>query len=425
MKVKNIAFSGFAAAILMAVSGAAQAADVSPVRLASQGYVDTQVGTKQDKLTAANQGEGIKLNMDAQGNLTNIAVDWDSVASNAKVTQEIAGALNEGGVITTAVKNEIDNQIATGAIGDAIDEAVADKAEQSDLNALNQQINAEGTGLAAQIAAAANAASAAQDTADDAAAAASTNAQAITALQTADTELGGRLDTLEAIDHTKYATNTDVAATYATQQTVNALTETVNTKAAQSAVDTLSEKVTALEGADHFTQAEADLLYAGIDTETVAANAASAAAANAAAIEGLQSADTALGNRLTTLETADHFTQGDADALYASKSVQTAVEAEGTGLAATYQLASQANSAASTADGKAVAAGEAAAAAQKDVDALESAVAEANYMSGNNIGAGSYLMMSDGQGGISWSSVVIVDENGADIVLPSDAPKAL
>ena len=397
MKVKNIAFSGFAAAILMAVSGAAQAAEVSPVRLASQGYVDTQVGTKQDKLTAANQGEGIKLNMDAQGNLTNIAVDWDSVASNQKVTQEIAGALNEGGVITTAVKNEIDNQIATGAIGDAIDEAVADKADQSALDTLSQQINAEGTGLAAQIAAAANAASAAQDTADDAAAAASTNAAAITDLQTADTELSGRLDTLEAIDHTTYALKTEVTA----------------------ADDAIKGRLNALETADHFTQEDANLLYANIATETVAANAASAAAeAQADATQALTNAATADGKAVAAQADA---TQALADAAAAdTKAGQAAAAA-----AAAQADATQALTNAATADGKAVAAGEAAAAAQKDVDALESAVAGANYMSGNNIGAGSYLMMSDGKGGISWSSVVIVDENGADIVLPSDAPKTL
>lgn len=356
MKVKNIAFSGFAAAILMGVCGAAQAADpVTPIKLASQGYVTKQVSAKQDKLTAANQGEGIKLNMDENGNLDTISVNWDSVASNDSVTQKISGAITGGTEFQQAVQGAIDKQIEEGAIGTAIESAVTNavstKADAADLEALEVTVG-QNTQAAAD---AASAASAAQGTADDAAAAASTNADAITALQEADTTLGGRLDTLEAIDHSQYATNANVAATYATQATVSALTETVGTKAAQSAVDSLSQKVTALETADHFTQDEADARYAGIDTETVAANAASAAA-----------------------------------------TAQTAAEA--------------AAAAASTADDKAVA-------AQNDVDALESAVEGANYMRGNDIDAGSYLMVSDGNGGITWSSVVVIDADGNDINL--------
>ena len=56
------------------------------------------------------------------------------------------------------------------------------------------------------------------------------------------------------------------------------------------------------------------------------------------------------------------------------------------------------------------------------VAANKKAVEDANYMSGNNINAGSYLMLSDGKGGITWSSIAIVDENGDVLTLSSDAP---
>ena len=47
MKVKNIMFSGFAAAVLAGVCGAAEAADYT---LASQGYVTKQLEGKQNVL---------------------------------------------------------------------------------------------------------------------------------------------------------------------------------------------------------------------------------------------------------------------------------------------------------------------------------------------------------------------------------------
>ena len=58
------------------------------------------------------------------------------------------------------------------------------------------------------------------------------------------------------------------------------------------------------------------------------------------------------------------------------------------------------------------------------VAANKKAVEDANYMSGNNIDAGSYLMLSDGKGGITWSSIAIVDENGDVLTLSSDAPSS-
>ena len=58
MKVKNIMFSGFAAAVL---AGACGAADAATYTLASKDYVTNQLATKQNKLTA---GEGIDIKDD-------------------------------------------------------------------------------------------------------------------------------------------------------------------------------------------------------------------------------------------------------------------------------------------------------------------------------------------------------------------------
>lgn len=82
--------------------------------------------------------------------------------------------------------------------------------------------------------------------------AAATAAAGIYATQTAlgelETELDGRLDTLEAIDHTAYATNVDfneykttVANTYATTEVVNGVKQTADNAAAK--VETLEDKI--------------------------------------------------------------------------------------------------------------------------------------------------------------------------------------
>ena len=328
MKVKNIAFSGFAAAILMGVCGAAQAAE--PLKIASQAYVVKQVGMKQDKLTAANAGEGIKLNMDEKGNLANISVDWDEVASNEHVTQEIANSLNEGGVITNAVQSEISNQINNGGIGDAIDSAVEEA-----VSGINEKIGDENGGLVKDIADADAAAAAAQEAAEAAQAKADSAYTLADAAQTAE-EVSGAIDAK--------ITELDLANTYADKATTE--------QGIQDAKDAASA------------------------ADTKAGNAAAAASA------------------------------ADAKAVAAQSAAETA------------------QSAAEAADAKAVAAQSTADSANSAVAALDQKVTAANYMSGNNIAEGSYLMLSDGQGGITWSSIAIVDENGDVLTLSSDAPSS-
>ena len=182
--------------------------------------------------------------------------------------------------------------------------------------------------------------------------------------------------------------------------------------------------------------------YADIATEQVAADAAAAAKAaqdDVDALEEVVSGEGGLASKVGALETAGYITESAADAKYAGVGTATTASTALTNAnqaiqdaAAADTKAANAASAAATADGKAVAAQERADAAyelaetKQTAGQVESAIntklAAENYMSGNNIGAGSYLMLSDGAGNITWSSIVVVDKDGNNVQLTSDAP---
>lgn len=146
MKVKNIVFSGFAAAILAGVSGAHAADPVTPYNLATTEYVAKQAELKQDKLSADNAAAPITISVDESGKAT-IGADLESTlapyAKTADVETTLAGyatkddldgALDEGGALTeavnTAVNSAIQEAVTSGEIGDAINNAVADKQDK-------------------------------------------------------------------------------------------------------------------------------------------------------------------------------------------------------------------------------------------------------------------------------------------------------
>ena len=79
MKVKNIAFSGFAAAILGGVCGAT---DANAIQLVSPEYVAKRLETKQNVLT---EGAGIKI----EGNVISSTVSTDGFATMQDVTEAI------------------------------------------------------------------------------------------------------------------------------------------------------------------------------------------------------------------------------------------------------------------------------------------------------------------------------------------------
>ena len=147
MKVKNIVFSGFAAAILAGVSGAHAADPVTPYNLATTEYVTKQTGLKQDKLSADNAAAPITISVDESGKATIGADLEETLAPYAKTADvettlasyatkdDLDGALDEGGALTeavdTAVNSAIQEAVTSGEIGNAITDAVKNKADTS------------------------------------------------------------------------------------------------------------------------------------------------------------------------------------------------------------------------------------------------------------------------------------------------------
>ncbi len=113
MKVKNIMFSGFAAAILMGV-GAAHAVVANPVTLADQGYVDAKINL------VAGQKEAVANKMNATtaaaATLDALAADEDnypSVAAAVEIADKKAKAVvkdvNEAAGDLATLKGNVDN----------------------------------------------------------------------------------------------------------------------------------------------------------------------------------------------------------------------------------------------------------------------------------------------------------------------------
>lgn len=153
MKIKNIAFSGFAAAILAGVS----ATDASAaINLVTQEYVTTEMNKKQNTLTEANAGEGIKIEngvISAEVDLTNTIGSLTDAEGNAITVEQalagkqdaltteqttaldtIAGNENLETVLGSGVSSDTVQQVADNATAiDSLETTVAAKANAEDV----------------------------------------------------------------------------------------------------------------------------------------------------------------------------------------------------------------------------------------------------------------------------------------------------
>lgn len=119
MKVKNIMFSGFAAAVL---AGACGAADAATYTLASKDYVTNQLATKQNTLTA---GEGIDITDDtisadlstvtvegADGTQVPVSTALTGLTQSVTAVEDKLGDLPEGTTVADALEKKQDTLTA-------------------------------------------------------------------------------------------------------------------------------------------------------------------------------------------------------------------------------------------------------------------------------------------------------------------------
>lgn len=139
MKVKNLMFSGFAAAMFAGVMGSADAATYN---LASKNYVDTEVAKRQAQLTA---GDGITITTGDNG-VTTIDTkpiqigEQDVPVADAitNVTNEITNITNVLGEIpdNTTVQAELDKKLDTATYNDFVADQAQRDADQDTAIAL-------------------------------------------------------------------------------------------------------------------------------------------------------------------------------------------------------------------------------------------------------------------------------------------------
>ncbi len=412
MKVKNIAFSGFAAAILAGVCGAA---DAAAYKLASQEYVVAEMGKKQDLLDEDNAGAGIKI-------------EGGVISSTVDVAGEIADALAEGGKIA----NEI-----------AAVESVANQASSDAASAVTQAGQAVTTAGAAQEAATA-AGTAAQEAKDAATTATSTaNAakeaadSAVAVANTADAA-AGRAETVagnavavaneaKALAETKQdkltageniSITTDettgelkINSTYIYDD--SALTSAIQQNTADIAGKAAQADLEALEGTVDAVSAKADANEAAIavlngDKDVVGSVANS--------VEGLKNELASAGTNVSALSARVDTIAGDLDT--AESEIDTLQGQLGNANIADYSTTEQMNAAIEAAAyddtalaGRVSANESAIEAAQGNIETLQQ-----NSLSKESMGEGSFLVTNDGEN-ISYTAIEIVGADGVTNVL--------
>lgn len=284
MKVKNVVFSGFMAAVLMSATGTASAAGVS---VASQGYVDAKVSTATSAATSAVSAlaDTVAANKTAAENATKAVADDLAdyeTANNTAVSgldtrlTAAEGTIGEHTTAIAGINEELDKmatsetvtgltgdvsalktQVGEGNVADRIAAAVATEtsARQTADATLQGKIDAitnETTGVLAQAKADAT------TKADAAEAAAKLYADGLAgnydAKGSADDALTAAKAYTDELANGQVKTNKESIAsintklgTMATSETVTALTERVGT--AESDIDALQAKDTELAGA--------------------------------------------------------------------------------------------------------------------------------------------------------------------------------
>ena len=386
MKVKNIVFSGFAAAILAGVSGAHAADPVTPYNLATTEYVAKQADLKQDKLSAANAAAPITISVDESGKAT-IGANLDDYATKQYITDSLSG----DGVIADAVDKAIADAVTDGTVGTAIENAVADKADTSYVDeqlGKKQGLMVAGDNVTFTTDDAGNTVV----NADDVDLTPYATTESVTNITNA---LDGRVDAIEGAGYQTAGDVETVLAPYAKSATV---AETYATKTEIPSVAGLASESYVQQQAT----AAKDAAIADAATKYATTGALDAVSDVADAADALSKTNQ---SEINTLKTAGYQTAEQVSAKITAEAVTSVATGSANGTISVdgsdvpvYGLGSAAYTSADAYE-------EAGAAA-----AVQQAITDAKYVSGKDVAAGTYLITTDGAGTYTWTSVKIVNE---------------
>lgn len=373
MKVKNIVFSGFAAAILAGVSGAHAADPVTPYNLATTEYVTKQGNLKQDKLSAENAAAPITISVDESGKAT-IGADLDEYATKQYITDSLSG----DGVIADAVDQAIAKAVTDGTVGAAIEDAVADKQDKltagTDIEIVTTTDDQGNT---------VNTINSTVDLAPYA------TTESVTSITDA---LGGRIGTIENAGYQTAGDVTTALAPYATTETVAATYATKGEIEGLASETYAQQQATAAKDAAIADAAGKYATTGDLSAVSVVANAADALSkTNQSEINTLKTAGYQTAEQVSAKITAEAVTS------VATGSANGTISVDGNDVPV-YGLGSAAYTAADAYEQAGAAA------------AVQTAIDGAKYVSGKDVAAGTYLITTDGAGTYTWTSVKIVNE---------------
>ncbi len=384
MKIKNVLFSGFAAAMFAGVCGAANAAAVS---LISKEYADTNL---QAKLSA---GEGIAIAEDGK------TISANGLAKQADL-ESVAGRVTTAETAITDLQNDKANaaDVYSKTEADALLDDKADKSlvgtlpEGTDAKTVVEYINKKTEGIATD--------------------AALGELQTTVNNTVADVQKLNGDANVEGSVASKIASSLEAYRTSVAQDVIDAKTlqdakdyaDGLNT-----AMDTRMNAVEATAGAaatktyvdeELAKKANADEVYSKTDADAAFDASGAAADALTSAKAYTDEKDTAMDARMDAVEAV---TTSAADN-FAAKSYEARVEANETAISTNAQ---------GIATNKA--------ATEKNAGDIKS-LQEAGYVVGTK-SAGSYLVNFDANGVATYAPIEILDSNGDPINLTTDAVK--
>ena len=433
MKIKNLMFSGFTAALFASVCGAADAATVS---LISKDYADTNL---QAKLTA---GDNIKIE---EGTISATGlVGTETLTTSVNELKELINAKAAQSDMTTA-------QADIDAVEAAIELLKTGKADAQTVTDLQNAIDALGDTYATD-----EEVSAAIAAVEEKIPTVPTNVSAFT--NDAGYLVSGDLaDYAKSADvETTYATKESVANTYATKEFVGTLPEGAT---ATNIVGYVQEKTAGIATNENLTEltsrvaANETAIAKKADSETVATDIAAALNDAKAYADTKAYDDTALAGRVKTLEDAGYQNAEQVESAITTATSTLATKSElntvstslneyktsnneavalkanaadvytkgevDAAIGAIEEYDDTALAARVTANETAIGTNTAGIADNKSaIEALQGA----GYVVGTK-SAGSYLVNFDAQGKASYAAVEILDDKGAPIDLTTNAVK--
>lgn len=401
MKVKNIMFSGFAAAVL---AGACGAADAATYTLASKDYVTNQLATKQNKLTA---GEGIDIKDDTisadlstatvQGadgtqvpvstaltgltqSVTAVEDKLGDLPENTTVADALGGkqdALSNASVLESITQDTVDSIGETaGAVAD-LEATVGEVAEGKTVVQMIEEATYDDTELAGRVTGLETEVGDVPEAGWQIGTTTAKNiVSAVEALRVK-TENVATTEGLGQIESKIATLDGDVSTEGSVKYQVNAALEAAKQYANENDADTiyddtaLAGRVTALEGAGYLTEATADTMYDGIG---------SAAAVQNALDTYKQTVSTELAGKQATIENLATIESG---AAAGASALQPGADISKLNNDSGYQTAAQ----------------------------VEATIEAGNYLSDTMTEDGSYLVTKKGDA-VSYASVSVIDGQG-------------